>query len=98
MTRRRGVLSRRGFMRRIAAVLVAVSVDPLLGGQSIWGTDPIRPSGMTREQWALKNGTLYYAPYIPVQRLDILVARPGARKGYAGKKFREDYYGRVTIG
>jgi hypothetical protein len=89
---------RRGFIKWLAGVSVAIAVDPLLGGQAIWGTDPARPVGLTMKQWMAMP--VVFAPYIPLHTPVVFAegALDAVRmKRYSETKLREDYYGTVTV-
>lgn len=90
-------------MKFLVTVAAAVAIDPLLGGQAIWGTDPARPFGLTAKEWLSRPWVM--APYVPLQIVPVFgwspmpedQARARTDRRYANSRLREDCYGTVTV-
>lgn len=93
-------MRRRRFIQWLAGAAAAIAIDPLIGGQSVWGTDPVEPKLLgVRGETFLESGYVW-APYIPVQK-PVTILHEGCldmvRARYSKKAIRSEYYGTVSV-
>lgn len=67
-------MKRRKFMKWLIGVSAAIALDPVIGGQAIWGTTRPEPLGL-KGSVELADGFVY-APYIPLQKVPEFLEGP----------------------